>query len=68
MEPISLEEQLKEIRREIAVRQRVYPGWILEGRITKTLADLRIATLEAIAQTIRMAMEDNAAPASKDAA
>jgi hypothetical protein len=36
---------LVELRREIAVRNNVYPNWVLNGRLTQESADFRIACL-----------------------
>lgn len=42
----SLSAQIKEIRRELEVRRRVYPKWINSGRITQSTANHRIACLQ----------------------
>jgi hypothetical protein len=41
-------EQIAEISREIAVRKRVYPTWVKDGRLTQERADRQIALLEAV--------------------
>lgn len=45
---ITREQKITELRREIATRKRVYPGWIRAGRIEQAAADHRVAVLEAI--------------------
>lgn len=37
-----------ELEREIKVRQRVFPRWVAEGKLTQSDADTRIAILEAL--------------------
>jgi hypothetical protein len=46
---ISLTDMHKEIVREIGVRQRVYPNWIEQRKITQGEADYRILVLERLA-------------------
>ncbi len=45
---ITREEKLAEIAREIALRQRVYPRWIADRKLTQHKADRQIAILVAI--------------------
>jgi len=45
-------EQLKEARREVAMRKSVYPRWIAARRMTETKAAEQIALMEAIAATL----------------
>jgi hypothetical protein len=45
---ITREEKLAEIAREIALRQRVYPRWIADRKLTQSRADRQIAVLVAI--------------------
>lgn len=40
------EEKMKEIQREINMRKRVFPTWVLQGRITQQVADKRIKIME----------------------
>ena len=53
--PIPVTAQLAEVEREIALRRRVYPRWIQAGRLSQTAADRQIATMEAVAATLRAA-------------
>ena len=46
--PVSRAEKLKELDREIAMRQGVYPRWVDQGKLTRKVADRRIRILEAI--------------------
>ena len=47
-EAISAEFKLACARRELAMRRRVYPRWLEEGRISKALAAREIRGMEAI--------------------
>ena len=42
---ISLADQIKELRRELAQRDHLYPRWIGEGKLTQAVADHRKACL-----------------------
>lgn len=42
------EEKMKEIQRELNMRKRVFPTWVLQGRITQQVADKRIKIMEEI--------------------
>ena len=45
---ITLDEMRSEIKREIAVRQRVYPNWILSGKLNEETAAFRVSVLQAV--------------------
>lgn len=47
--------QMKEVEREIALRQRVYPRWIADGRLTQAAADRQIGVMKAVLETLKMA-------------
>ena len=49
---INLRAQIVEVEREIKMRQRVYPRWVSGGRLAKPMAEIRIATLEAVLETL----------------
>lgn len=49
---ISLDEQIKEVRREIGLRRRVYPQFVASGRITQAKADKQMAAMEAVLETL----------------
>lgn len=51
---ITLDDMKKEVVREIGMRQKVYPGWIENGKISKQTADYRILVLEAVALELEM--------------
>lgn len=49
MPPFSSRDKLQEINRELALRRKLYPGWVASGRLPQSTAAQRIALLEAIA-------------------
>lgn len=49
---ITLAEKIACIRREIGMRQRVYPRWIELERITKVKADHEIACMQAVLEDL----------------
>ena len=48
---ITLEDQLNEARREVALRKKTYPGWVERGRMTQGQADYHLAVMEEIVRT-----------------
>ena len=51
------EEKMKEIQREINMRKRVFPTWVLQGRITQQVADKRIKIMEDIFEDYKIKKE-----------
>ena len=51
---IPLAEQIAEVKREIAMRKRVYPKWVATGRMTQEQADKQIAAMEAALGTLEL--------------
>lgn len=49
---ITLTAQLAEVRREIAMRRRVYPRWVQGGKMAQHAANNALATMEAVAATL----------------
>lgn len=49
---ITLAEKIACIRREIGMRERVYPRWIDLGRITQAKADHEIACMQAVLEDL----------------
>jgi hypothetical protein len=52
MTAIPYTEQLKCVRREIAMRMRVYPRWVTDRRMTQQKADYEIEAMQAVAATL----------------
>lgn len=50
--PIPLSEQIDCVRREIGMRQSLYPKWVQAGRMTQARADHQIAAMEAVLTTL----------------
>lgn len=51
-EAVSIDAQINECRRELAMRERVYPRWVEGGQINQDTADARIAIMKAIIATL----------------
>lgn len=50
---------LKELRRELAMRHQLYPGWVSQGKLSQKTADHRIEAIEwAIAAIERLPEEE----------
>lgn len=49
---IPLAEQIAEVKREIGLRRRVYPGFIAAHRLKQADGDRQIARLEAVLATL----------------
>lgn len=48
----SLAEQIVELRREMRQRERVYPRWVQDGRMSQAIANLHMARLAAALATL----------------
>jgi hypothetical protein len=59
----TLDEQIACVRREVGVRERVYPGWIEKGRIKSETAERELAAMRAALRTLEQirAMQQGAA-------
>jgi hypothetical protein len=44
--------QIKCIKREIAMRRRLYPRWVMAEKMSATEADAELRTMEAVLQTL----------------
>ena len=53
MTDVTLVEMLAEARRELAMRQRLYPRWVEEGRMKPHQAERQIAVMQAIAEELQ---------------
>jgi hypothetical protein len=49
---VSLEEQIASVRREIKLRQAVYPKWVAGGRMKQVNASREIAAMIAVQTTL----------------
>jgi hypothetical protein len=48
----TLAEQVACVRREIALRERVYPNWVAAGRMKQTEATCQLETMRAVLETV----------------
>lgn len=51
--PVSLTDQIKDVEREIALREKLYPGWVSQKRLTAARADHQLACMRAVLRTLR---------------
>jgi hypothetical protein len=49
---ISLADQITEAQRELALRKRLYPGWVKRGTLTEGEAVYYMKAMKAIVQTL----------------
>jgi signal recognition particle subunit SEC65 len=47
--PVTLHEMVVEVEREVALRKRVYPRWVEQGKIKLDRAERQIQVMEAVA-------------------
>lgn len=59
--PINDAVKLSECKREIAMRRRLYPGWVAKGTLKQAVADRQIAIMEAMAADYAAKIEADAA-------
>jgi hypothetical protein len=48
VQQITIDEQIAEVKREIAMRNKVYPKWTEAGSLSKAKADFQILVMEAV--------------------
>jgi hypothetical protein len=53
----SLDEQIKEVGREIGMRKNVYPKWVASGRLSQAQADKQLAAMEAAYASLKSLRE-----------
>lgn len=49
-----LAEQIAEVRREIAMRERNYPGFVRRGLVTQARADQQLLLMRAVLTTLEL--------------
>jgi ATP-dependent Lon protease len=52
-EEVTLDDQLKCVRRELALRQRVYPKHVFAGKMKQEAADYELAAMQAVHDTLK---------------
>ncbi|GIK83052.1 MAG: hypothetical protein BroJett024_41570 [Alphaproteobacteria bacterium] len=53
MSTVALADQIACVRRELAMRQRVYPRWVSAGKMTQADSDREITTMIAVLATLQ---------------
>lgn len=48
-----LDAEIAEAAREVAMRERVYPGWVKAGKMTQHQADRRLGLMRAILKRLK---------------
>ena len=48
----TLAEQITEVKRELHMRERVYPKWVTDGRLPQADSDRRLERMRAVLQTL----------------
>jgi hypothetical protein len=61
IEQITLEEMRDELKREIKMREKVYPRWIESGRLEANIGNLQVLKLRAVLAFIETELKKNAA-------
>jgi signal recognition particle subunit SEC65 len=57
--PVSIEEQIASVEREIRMRESAYPRWVEQRRMTVKTAEHEIACMQAVLTTLqRIAAEE----------
>jgi hypothetical protein len=52
MTDVSLREQIQEVERELALRDRVYPGQVRMGKMRQSIADYHMNRMQAVRETL----------------
>lgn len=52
---VSLDDEIKAVKRELAMRERVYPGWVKAGRMRQAEADTEIRRMRAVLKRLLLA-------------
>ena len=58
---ITVEEMADEVKREIKMRERVYPRWVESGKMSKQDADLQILKMRACLSFLETELKKNCA-------
>lgn len=57
---VPLSSQIACVEREIAMRERVYPRWVVERRMTQAKADAEIEAMRAVLATVKIVAQGDA--------
>jgi hypothetical protein len=61
-ELVSLEEQIAEVKRELALRENAYPRWVASGKMRSSDAERSYRALRAVLKTLQQALQEREAP------
>lgn len=56
--PVTIEDQVKCVEREISMRERVYPRWVADKKLTQATADRELAGMKAVLRTLKSLLEN----------
>jgi hypothetical protein len=56
--PVTLEDQVKCVEREISMRERVYPRWVADKKLTQSTADRELNAMRAVLRTLKNLLEN----------
>lgn len=51
-DPVTLDEQIRCVEREIVMREHVYPRLVAQGKMTKTKSTYEMGAIKAVLQTL----------------
>lgn len=51
--PVTIDEQIAEVERELKMRAKVYPHWVTTGKLTQTAANLHVDRMKAVLETLK---------------
>lgn len=54
---VSIEEQIRAVKREISLRRATYPKWVLSGRMPQDIADKEISAMVGVLETLQIIAE-----------
>lgn len=61
MSDITLDQQIAEVRRELAMREKLYPKWVSEKRLKPEAAERCLNAMKAVLATLNNIKESNGA-------
>ena len=53
MSKFSIDQQIEEVERELALRAKVYPRQVSSGTMRQSIADFHVARMQAVLTTLR---------------
>lgn len=59
---VPLDEQIRCVKREIAMRERVYPRWVQDGKMGPAKADQELTSMRAVLETLTELARDRKLP------